>query len=177
MIKMSKYYDSIAEGYDELYGEEQKKKMDIVKANIEIKPDTKILDIGCGSGISSDFDCICVGIDPSKKLIEKAIEYNKKRNEKIKKKRDHKYIVAKAEDIAELGFKDNEFDYILCISAIHHIKELEINLKEIKKIGKSFVFTVLKKMSQKRKIINRIKENFKVNKTIEEEKDLILFCE
>ena len=85
MIKMSKYYDSIAEGYDELYGEEQKKKMDIVKANIEIKPDTKILDIGCGSGISSDFDCICVGIDPSKKLIEKAIEYNKKRNEKIKK--------------------------------------------------------------------------------------------
>jgi len=92
------YYDSIAEGYNELHGDEQRKKMKIIKEKININPKTRILDVGCGTGISSDFNCHCIGIDPSKDLIEEA-----KKNDKNEK---HEYIVGKAEDLNELGFND-----------------------------------------------------------------------
>jgi len=162
------YYNKIAPSYDGLHGDEQKKKMDIIRKMIKITPETRILDIGCGSGISSDFECICIGIDPSERLVEIA---RKRAGEK-----DHRYIVAKAEDIGKLGFKEKEFDYILCITAIHHLADLEDTLLKIKGYGKGFVFTVLKKASSKQKIINTIAKNFKILKTIEEEKDIIMSC-
>lgn len=168
------YYDKIAQGYNLLYGDEQRKKIAIVKEAIVITPQTKILDIGCGTGISTDFECKCIGIDPSKKLIEKA----KKVNRCTSNPNNHKYIVAAAEDLGKkssLRFREKEFDYVLCISAIHHI-DLGC-LKEIKKICKTFVVSILKKSSRKQQIINTIKRSFIVKKEIDEGKDIILLCE
>lgn len=164
---MEKYYDSIADGYDELYGEEQRKKIEIIKKNIEITADTKVLDIGCGSGISSDLGCRIVGIDPSEKLIE--IARNRDKDKK------NKYITAKAEDIKDMDFKDNEFDYAIAVSSMHHF-DLS-TLDQIKRVGKRFVFTLLKKGAKKEKTIKIIESNFKIIKIIEEEKDNILFLE
>lgn len=162
------YYDDLAEGYEELYGDEQRKKMKIIRGKIEIYPETRVLDVGCGNGISSNFDCYCVGIDPSKELIEEA-----KKNDKNEK---HEYIIEKAENLYKLQFKDKEFDYVLCVSAVHHFEELEEFLKEIERIGNNFIITVLKKSREKEKIINTIKQNLKIKEEIEEEKDIILFC-
>ncbi len=63
------YYNQISKSYKELYGEEQKKKMQIISKYLPKHPKPKsILDIGCGSGISTPKNQI--GIDPSEDLIK-----------------------------------------------------------------------------------------------------------
>jgi ubiquinone/menaquinone biosynthesis C-methylase UbiE len=163
------YYDEISEGYNRLYGEEQTKKINIIKDYLKLNKNTKILDIGCGTGISTNFNCECIGIDPSKKLIEIA-----KKNDKNPL---HKYIIQKAEDLSKLKFNNNEFDYVICVSAIHHINNLEKCINEINRITNKLVVTILNKLSQKQKIINSINKKFNIKKIVEENKDTIIFCE
>src|SRR3989338_3668487 len=62
------FYKLISKGYDELYGEEQKVKHDIIKANLNIRTDDLLLDVGCGTG--SDFNCRVIGMDPSMDLLQ-----------------------------------------------------------------------------------------------------------
>lgn len=167
----SAYYDGIAEGYDTLHGEEQRKKQELIKQHITITPETRILDIGCGSGISTSFDCICIGIDPSIKLIHIA--------QKRDRDKRHTYYVGRAEDLTQLreqlGFNDHAFDYAIAVTSLHHFADPE-TLVSIKQSARQFVFSVLKKIPQKEKIINTVKMHFTITKHIEEEKDIILFC-
>ena len=154
------YYDSISKGYNELYQEEQLKKLSMIKDNIKIKKKTRILDIGCGNGISSDFDCFVVGIDPSIELLR----LNK----------NNKKIVGFAES---LPFGDNSFDYVVSITALHNFKNIKKSINEIKRIGKEeFVFSILRKSRKFDYIKKVIEKNFKIEKLIEEGKDTILFC-
>jgi len=64
------FYDSIAKEYDLLCKEEQLKKLSIIRNNISIENNTELLDVGCGTGISSDFNCFVVGADSSIKLLK-----------------------------------------------------------------------------------------------------------
>ena len=59
------YYDEISEGYEELHTEEQLKKMAVIKAKIRPKKEDLLLDIACGTGLSSDFNCNVIGLDPA----------------------------------------------------------------------------------------------------------------
>ncbi|MBI4451848.1 class I SAM-dependent methyltransferase [Candidatus Woesearchaeota archaeon] len=154
------YYDFIAPAYNELYGKEQLSKISLIKKNIKISREANLLDVGCGSGISSDFDCFVVGIDPSFNLL------------KISKK-------PKAMALAEkIPFKENSFDYVISITSIHNFEDVNKSISEMKRVGKRhFVFSVLKKSSKFSQIKELIVKNFKVIKEIVEEKDTILFCE
>ncbi len=154
------YYDAIAKGYNELYQQEQLHKLSIIKNNININKNTKILDVGCGSGSSSQFNCEVIGIDPSIKLIKQNNNKNK--------------ILGIAE---ALPFKYNSFDYVISITAIHNFNNIKKSFEEIKRVGKeNFIFSVLKKSREFDYIKNLIEKNFKIEKVIEEEKDTILFC-
>jgi ubiquinone/menaquinone biosynthesis C-methylase UbiE len=158
------YYDEIAKGYEELHGEEQEKKIAIIKQKLTISPEDKLLDVGCGTGLTTrPWQCKRFGIDPSKKLLEKA---KQKDTEGI-------YKLAPAEKIP---FEDNFFDIVISITAIQNFEDIEKGLKEIKRVGKNrFVLTFLKK-SQKRDVIEKmINALFGVKEKIEEEKDIILF--
>ncbi len=157
------YYDSIAEGYDELHREEQLKKLKIIKENLIINENDKLLDVGAGSGISSDFNCEVYALDPSERLL------NQIKNKKIRK------IKARAE---EIPFEDGFFDAVISVTSIHNFDDIEKGLLEMKRVGKNrFAFSVLKK-SKKFDIIKKlIRKHFKVNKTVEEEEDIIFFCE
>jgi len=154
------YYDAISEGYERLYKEEQQNKLGIIKGNIKISQNTKILDVGCGRGISSDFDCLVVGIDPSKELIR----LNKNNSKLI--------------GVAEfLPFRDNSFDYVISVTAIHNFKSIKKAVAEMKRVGKNnFVFSVLKKSGKFGYIEKLIEENFEVRKIIDEGKDVIYFA-
>lgn len=154
-------YNEIAKGYDELHGEEQLKKLGIIKQNIDIKKEDKLLDVGCGTGISSNFECDVTGIDPSEELIKLA----------EKKFPGSQFILADSE---KLPFKDQEFDVVVSLTAIHHFKDIENGLKEIKRVGKNkFALTILKKSEKFDEMKTKIKELFDVNKEIDEEKDII----
>src|SRR3989338_2149031 len=140
------YYDSISKGYDELYREEQIKKLKIIKSKIKVRKNSKLLDIGCGSGLSTDFGCFAVGIDPSLGLLK-----NNKNKMKIK-------------GAAEmLPFKDGSFDWIISVTAVHNFDGAEKSINEAKRAGKdNFVFSVLKKSKKFDMISGIIHKNFKV---------------
>lgn len=162
---MDDYYDNIAHGYDELYEKEQLEKLDMIKDNLDLKKTDNLLDIGCGTGISTRiWKCKKTGIDPSEELL------------KIARKKDPqtRYIKARAENIP---FKDKEFDIVLSLTAIQNFDDIEKSLKEIKRVGKKrFILTFLKK-SDKRKLIEKsIKNMFETDEILEENKDIIYFC-
>ena len=46
------YYDKIAKGYEELHKEEQLKKIKLIKTILKVNPTDKLLDVGCGTGLT-----------------------------------------------------------------------------------------------------------------------------
>jgi len=154
------YYDAISKSYDELHREEQLKKIVIIRDSMKIGKEAKLLDVGCGTGISSGFGCSVVGIDPSIELL--------------KLNKNNKKIAGTAE---ALPFRDGVFDYVISVTAVHNFKNIKKSIKEMKRVGRrNFVFSVLKKSRRFNFIKNVIGKNFTINKTIEEEKDVIFFC-
>ncbi len=154
------YYNSIAKGYGELYKEEQLQKLSIIKNNVKISKNAKILDVGCGTGISSDFDCFVVGLDPSIELISQSNNS------------------AKLLAIAEyLPFKNNSFDYVISLTAIHNFIHINKSINEMKRVcSEKIIISVLNKSGKFNFIKKLIEKNLKVEKTIDEGKDTIFFC-
>ncbi len=150
------YYSGIAEGYDELYEQEQLEKLNILKQHFTPKP--LLLDIGAGTGISTRFFHIeAIALDPSSRLLQK---YSGKK------------ACAKAED---MPFDDNSFNSIISITALHHT-EIADAVKEIKRVaapGCNFAFSILKKAKGFEKIVKCLKSNFNL-KEYDSKKDLIL---
>ncbi|MCK4522227.1 MAG: class I SAM-dependent methyltransferase [Nanoarchaeota archaeon] len=157
------YYDDISEGYEELHKEEQLKKIKIIKKNLKVDKKDRLLDVGCGTGLTTEpFDCIKYGIDPAPKLLEKA-----------RQKDNIEYMLAPAENIP---YPDGFFDIVISVTAIQNFKDIEKGLNEIKRVGKQrFVLSFLKKSNKRDFIDILIRKIFKVKKVIEEDKDLIYF--
>lgn len=154
------FYSIISKGYDELYGEEQNIKLSIIKRNFRIKKKDFLLDVGCGTGRSSDFNCKVIGIDPSIELLNQN-NMNRK-------------MAATAENIP---FKDNVFDKVISVTSIHNFNDFKKGLEEIKRVGKKdFVFSVLKKSKKFNAIQREIKENFKIKKMFDGKEDWIFIC-
>ncbi len=110
------YYDKIAEGYNQLYEEEQKKKLELIKKKLHFKG--SILDIGAGTGLSAKYFKNIILLDPSKEMLKKA---------------DGKKVVAKAE---KLPFRDKMFDAIISVTSLHHT-DIRKAVKEIKRVSKN----------------------------------------
>jgi ubiquinone/menaquinone biosynthesis C-methylase UbiE len=171
---MSNYYDSIAKGYDELHGDEQLQKLEFIGREIHsdsklkdfIKLSGKLLDVGCGTGISTGFFKVKekYGIDPSTQLINIA-------------RKNYPYCeftVGKAE---KLPYKDKQFDTVISLTAIQNFDDIAKGLDEIKRVGKTnFILTYLKKSPKSELIDAFIRKKFLVSKCFEEEKDMIYFC-
>ncbi|MBS3167903.1 class I SAM-dependent methyltransferase [Candidatus Woesearchaeota archaeon] len=151
-------YKYIAKSYDELHKEEQLKKLDIIKSQIRVSKASRLLDIGCGTGISTNFfKCKSIGIDPSKEMIsiskEKNLFYGESEN---------------------LLFKDKEFDMVISITAIHNFRDPEKALDEMLRVAKkTIVITLLKKANKYKELKELIKYKLKNVKEIDEEKDTI----
>jgi ubiquinone/menaquinone biosynthesis C-methylase UbiE len=160
------FYSSISKGYDELYGDEQRIKFDIIKENLDIKNNDLLLDVGCGTGLS-DFKCNVIGMDPSIELLQQ--NDNNQNNHNINNK-----ILARAENIP---FKDNTFDKIVSVTSMHNFDNIEKSIREIKRVGKEdFAFSILKKSVLFDPIEKGINENFNVKKIIDGKKDWVFIC-
>ncbi len=78
----------------------------------DIPPGSTIGDIGCGNGKNMLYrkDCINIGCDFSKNLVKIC---------------NHKNLNVIEGDILNIPFKDNTFDYTICIAVIHHLSTNE----------------------------------------------------
>ena len=159
-------YDDIAPVYNKLHVFEQLQKLRIISENLRIKKSDKLLDIGCGTGLSSRvIYCDITGIDKSEKMIE------------IAKEEPGNWIVGDAEN---LPFDNASFDKIISVTAIHNFKNPGKALDEMKRVIKknkksNIAISILKKSKKLNEIERLIKEKFKVNKIILEDKDIIYF--
>ena len=155
------YYNDLAPSYDRLHGEEQKRKIAVIYAEIspQITERTRLLDIGSGTGLSlAPWHCQKVGIDPSPELV------------KIAKAKGLPVQYGTAENIP---FPDHSFDVVISVTSAHHFTEK--GFEEAKRVGKDlFVFSILQKGQTA--TLKNIKRHFQVKKDVYDETDLILFC-
>jgi len=159
------YYDSISAGYDELHGAEQQQKISRIKEHLKIIKGHTLLDVGCGTGLSTRaWDCARTGIDPSPELIKIAMA-----NDPL-----GTYLVGEAE---HLPFKDGSFDIVVSVSAIHNFHDPMKGLSEIKRVGRQvFALSVLKRCKGFQAISRAILLNFPISKIVKDDKDIIFLA-
>ncbi len=155
------YYNSISGSYNKLHKEEQLNKIRIIRNNLKIEKQDFLLDVGCGTGIfAEEFKCIKIGVDPAINLLNQG--------------KNAFYIQAYAEN---LPFKDNCFDKVISVTAIHNFKNIRKGLEEIKRVfRKNIALSILKRSPKINEIKDNIKRLFKITKIIEENKDIIFFA-
>ncbi|MDO8556399.1 MAG: class I SAM-dependent methyltransferase [Nanoarchaeota archaeon] len=132
------YYDTIAEGYDELHKEEQLKKLQFIA--VRCQPHGLLLDLGAGTGIAANFfsaNTTAIAVDPSVKLLE---QYQGLK------------VLAKAEC---LPFKDHVFDTVISLTALH-LTDWQKSWKEIKRVAKPNALIVLTFLAQAKNVPSRI---------------------
>lgn len=99
---------------------------------LDLKPTDRILNVGCGEGLTfEEFnkENPIVGVDlfPESKIVRE----------------NFKYLQIKGD--GTLPFKDNEFDAVVCIGVLEHVKPfeaLEKTCSEIQRVGKKFLILV-----------------------------------
>ncbi|MSR86038.1 methyltransferase domain-containing protein [Candidatus Woesearchaeota archaeon] len=147
-------YDTLAQGYEELYGEEQRKKLEKVAFVLK----GRILDIGAGTGIVARHFPHVVSLDPSLEMLKQAP------GEKVLGVAEH------------LPFKANSFDTVVSLTALHHT-DIDQVIGELKRLqAPNMAFSILKKSKKCEEIVSKLKEAFGME-VFEEEKDILLIKE
>ncbi|MEM2916523.1 MAG: methyltransferase domain-containing protein [Candidatus Woesearchaeota archaeon] len=157
------YYSGIARGYEELHKEEQLGKLKIVLERLPYNKTDKVLDVGCGTGLSSLlFTCKKFGVDPTFELLQQA-----------------KPRMPVVQGVAEhLPFQDNSFDIVVCLTALHNFTDPLRALLEMKRVGRGrFAISILKRARNCEELMGLVSKTFKVKEMLEDPKDFILFCE
>jgi ubiquinone/menaquinone biosynthesis C-methylase UbiE len=140
-LKVMQRYDVTAPSYDEQYADEQREKYRIALENVNMVGRTA-LDVGCGSGlffsqVADQADRI-VGVDVSRKLLQKAKEQGKAF--------ENVYVLQA--DADHLPFKDGLFDGVFAFTVIQNMPKPKETLCELKRVAQkkgSVVVTGLKK--------------------------------
>jgi ubiquinone/menaquinone biosynthesis C-methylase UbiE len=100
-------------------------KIALIKKNICISKDSKILEVGCGNGFFTyylDKFCDVCGIDNSEKMLQMNPVKNVSRM-----------------DANDLKFNDNSFDVVFCSGLLHHVNNIDAILDEMKRVSKKYV--------------------------------------
>ncbi len=141
------YYDTIASGYNELYGEEQREKLRKIIKEVLIQKNDRVLDVGCGTGIAAGYFTRIVGIDPALEML-KAARFP---------------VVYGGADA--LPFQDGSFDVVLSVTMLHHIADVEGALREMRRVVRAngkVIMGVLKKAEKYEQIAEQIRLFFTV---------------
>ena len=152
-LKLKKWYDSTAENYDNwgenegefLVGDkdEEIKQFNKILDEIKINKNSKILDIGTGTGrflieAVKRFG-VGYGIDFSSKMLN---VFKKKIN---KLKISDKIIELKVGDALSIKYPDNTFDLILCMGVFDYYGFFDVKkfLDEMKRVAKNECFFIV----------------------------------
>ncbi len=140
--KIIRRYDLTAQLYDVRYAEEQEFKYKIALARLNLSRKSKVLDVGCGTGllfshVAAEAQTV-VGVDISSKLLLQSKE---------RARNFHNVHLIQA-DADYLPFKDNYFSVVFAFTVLQNLPEPFETLKQVKQIAErdaSIVVTCLKK--------------------------------
>jgi len=147
-------YDVPAEGYRELYGEEQLEKYDLIFRTpmVDLGGVELVLDVGCGIGLLREylrelgFDGLYIGLDILEDRIVEA-----------RKNRDHGSDLVLA-DAHHLPFRDRVFDLTALIT-VAHLLRIESSLKELERVSRRIlIVTILKGLKSSAKLSKIVRE-------------------
>ncbi len=138
-------YNATAEGYDELYAEEQAEKY--MAALSRIKPKGRVLDAGCGTGLLAEYIeaaglssnlnlYVCLELSP--RMLEQAAR-------RLGRLRSTIYEAVEA-DLEYLPFRDNAFDTSYSFTVIDLLNDPWRGIRELSRVTRGeAVFSLLKK--------------------------------
>ncbi|AFZ70001.1 methylase involved in ubiquinone/menaquinone biosynthesis [Caldisphaera lagunensis DSM 15908] len=140
-------YDFTYEGYDELYGEEQKNKYDLLFS--KIKPYGIVADIGCGTGLLMEYFYDTGLIDKINKYICLDLSINML---SLSNKRANKFCKDKClvlwGNAEYLPFKNKSIDFLFSFSVINLLDNPENALNEFKRVSNNIFVSYVKKLKQ-----------------------------
>ncbi len=153
---VKEHYDKLADTYDDLYGEEQKAKIESALNLISSRRFDAAVDVGCGTGLLfnsiKDRSTIIIGVDISRKLLRRAHE----------KTRNKSNIMLINADADHLPFKEETFDMIFMITVLQNLPDYISTLKEISRVSRRnglILLTGLKRSFEKREFYNLLVES------------------
>jgi ubiquinone/menaquinone biosynthesis C-methylase UbiE len=161
---LSLSYDEIAEGYDELYGEEQRAKYGLVLKLVE--PLEPALDAGCGTGMLLELlQCYSVGVDLSLEMLKVA---------KRRGRGERGDLVCG--DAERMPLRDRSFRSAYSVTVVHEAPRLVGELLRVLAPGGRAVVTLLRKRSE---MLSELRKRAPVTRVIDDcsLKDLILVLE
>ena len=172
-LRLISYYDAISSSYDNLYGQEQKSKYDLIFKFINAHG--VVLDAGCGTGMlierlgNEEQVNYIVGIDISRKMVRKA-------KSKISDNSKVDLIVG---DCEYLPFRSSVFDNIYVITVIQNLynrnRAIDSFIETLKSGGRIVLSLLKRDRCIKETLSNLInKQKIIVTKVIVHEKDLII---
>lgn len=142
-ISSREHYNALARGYDELYGEEQKIKMDFILKKIDLEDKNIVLDIGCGTGILFetiyDKNRMFIGVDISERMLKEGWR-------KFKDEANVQFVQADAD---HLPFRSKVFETIFAITLIQNLPDPKVTLQEIKRISKKGALLIVSGLKRK----------------------------
>lgn len=158
--RTKKYYDGIAQGYAELYHNEQKQKLECVLPFTKITG--TVLDLGSGDGVANTVfnNNTIISLDLSLELLKLNTNATK--------------LVATA---LILPLKDKSIDCVFSLSVLQDVSDLNQTLVEIKRVLKPtgrIILSILKRNTEKVQHFEKtLTSLFTIEKIIEEDKDKI----
>jgi ubiquinone/menaquinone biosynthesis C-methylase UbiE len=161
---LSLSYDEIAEGYDELYGEEQRAKYGLVLKLVE--PLEPALDAGCGTGMLLELlQCYSVGLDLSLEMLKVA---------KRRGRGERGDLVCG--DAERMPLRDRSLRSAYSVTVVHEAPGLVGELLRVLAPGGRAVVTLLRKRSE---MLSELRKRAPVTRVIDDSslKDLILVLE
>lgn len=164
MLKKEDYYSTTASCYNELHGEEQLRKLKIIKTFLDsnhlLKTGDTLLDVGCGTGLSAQvFKNKIIGVEPSELANQAPFLVERCHGEK-------------------LPFNNSSFDIVLCITALHNMVNPEQAAVEMRRVGrKLWIITILKKSSKAISLEKLLLKQFSHITILDDQHDKIFILE
>ena len=141
--RIMRRYDLTAQMYDMRYAEEQTAKIDAALKSVDVKRQSVILDVGCGTGLLFDHVATkaetVVGLDISKKVLFQA------------KGRSRKFMNVHLiqADADNLPFNDEAFSYVFAMTLIQNMPNPVKTLKEVERVTKNDAVIVVSGLKKK----------------------------
>lgn len=124
-------YDQSARVYDAQYREEQDAKIRTAMENLTLNKDSKLLDVGCGTGLLheqvAEKTKFTIGTDSSRGLLKEA----------KKKAKPYENVALILADADNMPFANNTFDSVFAITLLQNMPNAVATLNEIKRVSTS----------------------------------------